>query len=294
MSMLMTKYLYWAPSSFGKCHACMTFASNNKVAMKYGIYQGTFEISSGTVIEPEYTYHGFNGKVQVEALYVKKGSDLYSSKCTRTNFLAGDPDRRWLPYNQNNVMTREQVEEHHRRHRTKDLVPECPFPEHTLRDDKTWLDNLKSAVDDFDPSIICLEEPLPISVNIDYKDYTSVVPYKSENFKKLIFDYLTLYNVDGKSTLDIFNHLDGRLVLVERQLEYLELQGIKWEWLDISKWENYKYFGLDNIPNHDMKDHDWFSPEIRNKRIDYYSMIAERYVEGRKGRLNTLYPLVKN
>ena len=288
------KYLYWAPSSFGKGHACFTFAANNKVAMKYGVYHGSFEIFSGTVIEPEYTYHGFNGKVQVEGLYVRKGDDIFSSKCTRTKFFAGDPDCTYLPYHQNTVMTKEQVQEHYGRHTSKDPVPDCPFPKHTLRDDKTWLDNLKSAVDDFDPSIICLEEPFPISVNIDYKDYTSVVPYKSENFKKLVFDYLTLYNVDGKSTQNIYSHLDSRLLLVERQLEYLKLQGIKWEWLDISKWENYKYFGLDNIPNHDMKDHDWFSPEIKSDRIDYYKLIAERYIINRKKRLHEVYPEIKS
>ena len=96
------------------------------------------------------------------------------------------------------------------------------------------------------------------------------------------------------STRSVFDFLDKRLVLVERQMEYLRLQDIKWEWLDISKWENYKYFGLDNIPNHDMADHKWLSPEIRTDRIDFYYLLAERYIQNRRKRLHEVYPRIKN
>lgn len=287
------KYIYWAPSCFGKSHACFTFAANNKVSMKYGTYGEGFQIFSGTVIEPEYNQHGFNGKVQVEALSVRK-ADMYTSECTRSKFIAGDPEYAYIPEHQNEAMTRKELIENRERNKSSEYVPDCSFPKHTVKPDKTWLDNLRDSVSDFDPDLICLEEPFPINVNIDYKDYTNVLPYKSEDFRQLVFEELTTINVDNKTTRKIFQHLDHRLVHVERQIEYLRLQGIKWEWLDISKWENYKYFGLDNIPNHDMADHKWLSPEIRTDRIDYYYLLAERYIIDRKKRLQEVYPEIKS
>ena len=286
------KYIYWAPSCMGKSHACFTFAANNKVSMKYGTYGEGFQIFSGTVIEPEYNKHGFNGKVQVEALQVRK-VDTYTTNCTRSKFIAGNPDHPYMPLHRNEAMTEKELLEHRERI-PNEHIPDCPFPEHTVRDNRTWLDNLKSAVEDFDPDLICLEEPFPINVTIKYKKYCNVLPYKSENFRQLVFEELTKINVDGMSTRSVFDFLDKRLVLVERQMEYLRLQDIKWEWLDISKWENYKYFGLDNIPNHDMADHKWLSPEIRTDRIDFYYLLAERYIQNRRKRLHEVYPRIKN
>lgn len=285
------KYIYWAPSCFGKNHVCFTFAANNKVSMKYRTYGEPFQVFSGTVIE--------DNKVHVEEMFVER-VNMYSSQCTRRKFIAGDPDYAYQTYHTNKAMFPDDVEQHPKPVPKEEIdrifknIPDCDFPEHTVKNNKTWLENIRSLVNDFDPDLLCLEEPLPINVNINYKNYTNVVPYKSENFTQLIFEYLTTLDVDRKSMTGIFRYLDRHLDLIERQREYLELQDIKWEFLDISKWENYKYFGLENIPDHDMADRKWFSPEIMTDRIDYYYKVAERYVYHRMKRLNKIYPKVKD
>ena len=295
MSTSMTKYIYWAPSCFGKSHACFTFAANNKVSMKYGTYGEGFQVFSGTVIDQEkYNRHGFPGKVQVESLSVRK-KDIYTSQCIRSKFIAGDPDHAYIPQHENKAMTEGELT---RNRMLNDLpsehIPDCAFPEHKVDENNTWLDNLSIMVRDFNPDLICLEEPLPVNVDINYADYKHVVSYKSTDFKQLVFEYLTILDIDGLSTAKVFAFLDQRLVHFERLLDYLRLQDIDWQWLDISKWENYKYFGLQNIPDHDMADHKWMSPEIRTDRIDYYYLLAERYIISRSERLNLLYPEVKN
>lgn len=295
------KYIYWGQQIFGKGHLCTLFALNGKTSLKYFGKQteghlcsfGFGEFSSDMLYSRMVTLNPICDNTKTEFYLEQYFPNVCASIPAKWagNYVFEDEEhiyatrQKWLDENPTKVNWR----------KVKEPGP-TTVPEY-LDANISATENTQRILDIVDPDLICTTTLLKQKrehIDIDLTRYKHYLPYKSEEYKYLLLDLLCSTDPKKlKSFDDVEEVFKEHIFKFKSYMRFLEKRNLEWEWVDISKDEEYKKkFNLEKTFDYIIDDPRWLDPVVITDKTRKCLELVDKYFEKYYDVLNLFYPKV--